>query len=676
MGVRLTDQGLEIGGKAAPVYSGSVHYWRLERALWPKILDRVAELGFAMIETYIPWSVHETAPGVYDWGQVDERKDIDAFMRLCEERGLWLMVRPGPLINAEMTDFGYPDWVLLDPAVQAKSASGSLHLDAAWGLHPPRPFPVPSYASETFYTAAAGWFDAICPVIARHLAPEGCVVAVQSDNETSYLFHDKPYATDYSDASIALYHRFLEDHHGTIAALNQTYGTRFAAFAEIDPPRDCEIADAGDLPWHLDWVAYKEFQIRWAVSRIAVMLKERGLGSVPIFHDVAYQETTPHDVGRLEADPEIDWVGMNLYCNKEQYRTVATRARFLTGTTRLPFVPEFGCGIWSHHQRTFTPDEHEFVTLSGYMNGLKAINFYMLVERERWQGCPITRHGDFRPDYAPFYQRLGVFLKKYPLWEFERERSTLLLQNYDLGRHVAALSTLHVAHADLLGLPKELFNVELDFGLRWDPRAEADPNLATSWLGQVGRGLNARSIDYDIADTHTDPARFGRYDVLYLQSVDFMDPADQEPLMRYVEAGGTLVVGPGMPALDPHLNPCRVLARALDAPGRTSVGVGELIWAETPQLPALLDRLAVPPAFRAADAAIQLSLHRRGDQALLFAANPTATPITTRLTFDGCRTLTGVWGPPGRVQGDGSAIVSVPSYSVRIWEIQREGART
>ena len=28
------------------------------------------------------------------------------------------------------------------------------------------------------------------------------------------------------------------------------------------------------------------------------------------------------------------------------------------------------------------------------MNGIKAFNFYMLVERERWQGSPITRHGE------------------------------------------------------------------------------------------------------------------------------------------------------------------------------------------------------------------------------------------------------------------------------------------
>ena len=86
-------------------------------------------------------------------------------MRLCEERDLWLLVRPGPLINAELTDFGFPEWVLLDPRVQARTSVDSLHLDAAWGLHPPHQFPVPSYASERFYEYVGGWFDAVCPLI-------------------------------------------------------------------------------------------------------------------------------------------------------------------------------------------------------------------------------------------------------------------------------------------------------------------------------------------------------------------------------------------------------------------------------------------------------------------------------------------------------------------------------
>src|SRR5215204_5290661 len=117
MRVEVGQNGLLIDGGEVPVYSGAMHYWRLERDVWPKILDRVQALGFGMLETYIPWSVHETSPGVFDWGEVDAPKDVEAFMRLCEERNMWLLVRPGPQVNAELTDFGYPEWVLLDPAV-------------------------------------------------------------------------------------------------------------------------------------------------------------------------------------------------------------------------------------------------------------------------------------------------------------------------------------------------------------------------------------------------------------------------------------------------------------------------------------------------------------------------------------------------------------------------------
>jgi beta-galactosidase len=667
--VELTAQGLEVDGKLIPVYSGTVHYWRLERDKWSYILDQVKALGFEMVETYIPWSVHEIEPGTYDWGQIDDRKDIEAFMTLCESKGLWLIVRPGPLINAELTDFGFPEWVLLDPEVQARTAAGTVHFDAAWGLHPPRPFPVPSYASEKFFELTGGWFDAICPVIARHLAPGGCIVTVQSDNESCYLFHDQPYATDYSDDSIALFRRFLADKYVSIAALSENYGTAFSSLEEIEPPRDCEVAGAGDLPAHLDWVAYKEFQIRWSVARFARMLRERGIVGVPLFHDIAWQTTTPLDVSRMESDPDIDWVGMNLYCNKEEYATVARRLRFLAGATQLPFVPEFGAGLWSHHKRTFMPEEHEFITLAAFMNGMKAVNFYMLVERERWQGSPITRHGDYRPDYAPFYLRLSEFLRRYPIWEFERERNALLMFNYDLSRHVKMMTTMHVAHADLLGLPREAFEIDVDFQLESDVRRESNFDRPDSWLRQAASALADNGVTVDMADTHIDPKRLDRYPAVYLQSVDFMDPLDQAALLGYVEDGGTLVVGPTMPNRDPNMRQTEVLGRFLDAPGRTQMGNGELIWADSDSLPEIVDDLSPSSSIRLASGPGDLSVFRRGEQTLLFVANPTGCAIDAIVLSDGDCVFETVWGPNEVRSSRGKLIVELPPYTIRIFDV-------
>ncbi len=670
MTVSLTDRGLRVGNEEVPVYSGSVHYWRLERAKWPVILDRVAELGFGMIETYIPWSVHEVAPGEYDWGQIDDRKDVEAFMRLCEERGLWLQVRPGPLINAELTYFGFPEWVVLDPAVQAKTADGSLHIDAAWSLHPPHQYPVPSYASEAFYAHIATWFDAICPILVRHLAPEGCIVSCQSDNETCYFFHDQAYATDYADDSIALYRSFLSGLYPEIDDLNAAYGTSYTGFGQVEPPRDCTVRGTADLPWHLDWVNYKEYQIIWAVSRIARMYRDRGVDRVPIFHDIAFQEETPLDLATMEADPEIDWVGMNLYCNKEQFRTVAKRIRFLNGSSRLSYVPEFGSGLWSHHHQTFEPAEHEFITLSALMHGLKAMNYYMIVERERWQGSPITRHGTFRLDYMLFYRDLAALFRRYPLPEFHRDNRRLLLFNFDLGRHVAALSTLHLAHVDLLGLPRELGEVHVDLGLRWDPRIEHDLQQPGSWLGSASRTLDRSSLDYDFADTQIRGERLARYQTVYVQSTEFMAADAQARLRAYVEQGGRLVIGPGLPTLDPALNPCAILAGGIETPGTHQVGAGELIWVDTADLSDVIDQLEGTPPIRTAAGRLPLIVQRRGDETLLFLANPGDEPRSDTVHFEAERRLTPVWPAEGAVLVGCKIAVTLPPYTVRIWDVQ------
>lgn len=672
MAVQLTATGLSLAGKEIPVYSGAIHYWRLERDLWPQILDRVQELGFGMVETYIPWSVHEIAPGSFDWGNSDARKDVEAFMRLCEERGLWLLVRPGPLINAELTDFGFPEWVLLDPAVQARTSVGSLHLDAAWGLHPPHQFPVPSYASETFYAYVEGWYDAACPLIVRHLAPGGCIVGVQSDNETCYLFHDRAYATDYSEASLALYRAFLQERYLSIEALNEAYQSAYHSFASVEPPRDCQVHARADMAWHVDWVAYKEYQIRWSVARLARMLRARGIQDVPIFHDVAFQFRTPLDIATMEREPGIDWVGMNLYRNKESSRGAMQVTRYLAGTTRLPFVPEFGCGIWSHHALTPTPADQECITLLALMHGLKAFNLYMLVERERWQGSPITRHGTFRPEYAAFYKRLLLFAQRYQFWSMCRAPGALVLLNYDLERYAALASSLHFAHTDLYGFPRELFQVDLNLGLRWDVAREADDRRYDNWLGTTINALEARHIDYDLADTHVDLERLCRYPLVFVPTVDFMDAADQTCLLAYAEQGGQLVIGPGVPYLDPALRPREVLKKYVHEAGKTEIGKGSIWWVSQSRVHATVDELASPSDYQCDDAQIRLVVQTNQDHTLLFIANPTGLHRETVVRFPGVLHLQRIWGEAWNCSGEGELALKLEPYTVEIWEVSRD----
>ena len=73
--VKVSDAGLVIGEEVLPLYSGGVHYWRHEREHWTRVLDAVRQMGFRFVQTYIPWSAHEIEDGVFDFGDIDPRKN-------------------------------------------------------------------------------------------------------------------------------------------------------------------------------------------------------------------------------------------------------------------------------------------------------------------------------------------------------------------------------------------------------------------------------------------------------------------------------------------------------------------------------------------------------------------------------------------------------------------------
>jgi len=374
----------------------------------------------------------------------------------------------------------------------------------------------------------------------------------------------------------------------------------------------------------------------------------------------------------LEETPEIDWVGMNMYRNKEGYRGPIQRVRYLAGTTRLPFIPELGCGIWSHHPLTSTPGEQEFITLLTLMYGLKAFNLYMLVERERWQGSPITRHGTFRPEFAAFYQRLMSFMRRIHLPSLRREPQALLLLNYDLERYTALASTLHYAHVDLYGFPNELSTVDLPLDFRWNVTCEADYRRYDNWLGTVIRLFESRSLDYDLSDTHSSLSRLCRYPLVFVPTVDFMDVEDQTRLLAYVEQGGQLVIGPGLPYLDPALQPCEVLKAHIVAPGSTFYGGGSIWWVGQDEVSTVVGQLTHPVEYCCDNVQILLIQQKYASHTLLFLANPTAQHQETAIHFSGPRRFTNVWSEFFSCCEHETMALELEPYTVQIWEVHHD----
>ena len=151
---------LFLNGKRLFVWSGEFHPFRLPAPnLWPDILQKMKASGFNAVCAYFNWSYHSPAPGEYDFTGV---RDMDRFLDLAAETGLYVLARPGPYINAEVNAGGFPGWLT--------TVKGQARFDSAGYLQ-----------------AADEWYTAINQVIARHQVTDGggTVLLYQIENEYS-----------------------------------------------------------------------------------------------------------------------------------------------------------------------------------------------------------------------------------------------------------------------------------------------------------------------------------------------------------------------------------------------------------------------------------------------------------------------------------------------------------
>jgi beta-galactosidase len=659
-----------VHDETRPLYGGAVHYWRLDREKWSPILDEVKRMGFTMVSIYIPWEVHETARGEFDFSG---NKDIDAFLTLIEEKGLDIVVRPGPQINSELTWFGYPLRILADPDLQALNAQGT----PAVLTQVPRPIPAVSYAADKFFAETALWYDAICAILARHVAPTGGIVAAQVDNEMAYFFHVNAYAADYHPSSIANYRAFLAERHGDIASLNAAYGTDHASFDEVEPPRRFEATAPADVPRHTDWTAYRERYLVDSMSRLAKMMRERGL-AVPLFHNyphplgpggAASGFTAPFDLAGLEE--KLDFVGFDVYSRKELYHHIKTVLSYVVGTSRFPYIPEFIAGVWPWYLNPGDIGDEEFVTKAALMQGIKGFSRYMLVERDRWLDSPIRRDGRVREDHAAMFRRANEVQLEHELKEVRRQADVLLLANRDYDRLEAA-SVLVSIPGDFLETPSGFseyptFMTVSESALGFEQPIQV---AKADWFASAFDGLYASGIAFLLSDTGLPLERWGRYKAVVVSSFEFMSGDVQRKLVEFARGGGTVVLGPRVPTLDDRMQPDETLKRAIDA-GERGLVVVESVDAA---LAALRDLPVL--RFTRNDPRVDVAVHaadKDGTRRVVFVANPTADTIRAEVSLD----------PPVQwqrelwhdrpVNGDGTSLVEeLPPYTVAIYDCQAQ----
>ncbi|XP_013835056.1 beta-galactosidase-1-like protein 2 isoform X3 [Sus scrofa] len=167
LGLQAKDQNFMLEDSAFWIFGGSVHYFRVPRAYWRDRLLKMKACGLNTLTTYVPWNLHEPERGKFDFSG---NLDMEAFILLAAEVGLWVILRPGPYICSEIDLGGLPSWLLQDSSMKLRTTY------------------------EGFTKAVDLYFDHLMArVVPLQYKNGGPIIAVQVENEYGSYNKDPAY---------------------------------------------------------------------------------------------------------------------------------------------------------------------------------------------------------------------------------------------------------------------------------------------------------------------------------------------------------------------------------------------------------------------------------------------------------------------------------------------------
>jgi beta-galactosidase len=156
-----------LDGKPFLIISGEMHYPRVPRPYWRDRMRKMRALGLNALCTYVFWDLHEPEPGKFDF---TGNLDVAAYVRMAQEEGLWVILRPGPYVCSEWDFGGLPSWLLSNPDRKVRTNN-------------PR-----------FLKAAATYMRRVGYKLAPlQITRGGPIIMVQVENEYGSFGHDHDY---------------------------------------------------------------------------------------------------------------------------------------------------------------------------------------------------------------------------------------------------------------------------------------------------------------------------------------------------------------------------------------------------------------------------------------------------------------------------------------------------
>jgi beta-galactosidase len=562
-----------VDGRPFLVYSGEIHYFRLEPSRWETHLRAARAAGLNAVSSYIPWIWHEPEEARFDFsGKTHPQRDLVRFLSLVGKHGLKFLARIGPVSNAELVNEGIPQWLIdghPEILVRGRELTNLPHTMLL------------AYLNPTFQEYTRRWYDQVLPLIADRAHPRGPTIIVQLCNEIG-MVHWLQKAADYSAGTEERYRAFLRGrYHGDVAALNRACGTGVDEFTGIAQPPSGDDRQNRRLLW--DWMSFYEDYYAAYFESLFARYRRHGLSlpvlaNIPQFYDFdvrgrgVFSPMTSMMFREFPARvPQVVFGGAYQMrrLDYENFHDIAitTEVLKMIATPGIPSVcAELQTGIMRDRPRLY-PQDVELNLKTSVAHGLNGVNAYMfsggrndlslgaLGSYHEWQAA-VTPEGGRRPHFEP-------------IRDFGRQLRTFGALLSDTCKHCDAAVGFYAPY-----YTTEYLSGPAIERLEWK-------KLHLFYDG-IGRLLQLANINFSFLDLEkATPEELGRHPALIVFAVEFMDEAVQARLRDYVRDGGRLLLNPDLPVEDLGQERCTVLADYLGVKttGRRERGLGYLVGA-------------------------------------------------------------------------------------------------
>lgn len=390
MDIQLNDRGFFVDGQTTPLVAGQFEPFRHNPMYWRRCLRAMKRAGLDLVSIFTCWDFHELSPGDFDFtGKTNPSRDLAGFLDLCQEEGLLVMLRPGPIIDDE--------WETRGPAPDVNK------LDR---LHP------------RFLERTNQYIRAIAEVCVPRQATRGGPVALLGvDNEMLFPYCTPPeqFAVDgdayvpYDEAYVSgEFRAWLEEQYRELASLNEALRTSFRTWEEVRPPRFQE----DPLAYSLEAFRFINHRIQTWARVCTRMYREAGF-EIPTYTNMKQL------LGYIDWPAiagEMDYVGTNLHLPNDMKGEIALVANwwYRLHAARFPFswAAEFQAG-WIGLDEEFgfiSPRHCEYMPMAAQAAGLRGLSFFMFIERDDWNYSPVNLFGKIRPNR---YERFVRAIRSY-----------------------------------------------------------------------------------------------------------------------------------------------------------------------------------------------------------------------------------------------------------------------